>query len=135
MAEESVPSKAPENFRDLVYNMVRQIPFARVASYGQVADLVGYPKHSRLVGSVLKVREHYAESSQHDSQNQTLTDETIPWHRVVNGKGGISPRSAGPLASERQIERLRAENITVETFGHLDPGKVDMLQYGWEGPA
>lgn len=52
---ESPPSKAPENFKDLVYDMVRRIPPSRVASYGQIAELVGYPKHSRLVGSVLKV--------------------------------------------------------------------------------
>lgn len=49
------PSKAPENFRELVYDMVRQIPVSRVASYGQIAELLGYPKHSRLVGSCLKV--------------------------------------------------------------------------------
>lgn len=66
---------------------------------------------------------------------KNLTDESVPWHRVVNSKGGISPRSDGPLASERQIERLREENVTVETVGLLEPGRVDMLQYGWEGPA
>lgn len=55
MAEETSPSRAPENFKELVYDMIRQIPYARVASYGQIAGLVGYPRHSRLVGSVLKV--------------------------------------------------------------------------------
>lgn len=48
-------SRAPDDFRDLVYAMVRRIPESRVASYGQIAALVGYPKHARLVGSVLKV--------------------------------------------------------------------------------
>lgn len=56
----------------------------------------------------------------------------VPWQRVINGRGCISPREAGPLASARQVERLRAEGVTVEEFGM--ERRVDMVQYGWEGP-
>lgn len=53
--EDGGTSRAPDNFRDLVYAMVRRIPRTRVASYGQIAQWVGYPNHARLVGTCLKV--------------------------------------------------------------------------------
>ncbi|ORY80517.1 6-O-methylguanine DNA methyltransferase, partial [Protomyces lactucae-debilis] len=107
-------------FRELVYNKVKEIPRGRCTSYGTVAALVGYPRHSRLVGSCLK----------------TCTDETVPWQRVVSSIGIISPREAGPLATQRQAELLRSEGVHVdaidqgEGFGG-DGGKVDMVSYGW----
>lgn len=52
---EEAPSKAPPDFAELVYALVRQIPESRVCTYGQIAEWTGYPKHARLVGAVLKV--------------------------------------------------------------------------------
>ncbi|GAA5850642.1 hypothetical protein JCM8547_001942 [Rhodosporidiobolus lusitaniae] len=43
------------DFNAKVYDMVRQIPEGKVASYGQIAKLIGHPRHSRLVGTALKV--------------------------------------------------------------------------------
>ena len=37
----------------LILNVIVQIPQGKVASYGQVAQLAGLPKHARLVGRVL----------------------------------------------------------------------------------
>ncbi|GAA6028141.1 hypothetical protein JCM8097_006876 [Rhodosporidiobolus ruineniae] len=43
------------DFNDKVYTCVRRIPEGRVASYGQIAKLINHPRHSRLVGTALKV--------------------------------------------------------------------------------
>ena len=57
--------------------MICRIPEGKVATYGQIAKLVGYPNHSRYIGRAL---------SQLENGSKT------PWHRVVNAKGKISPR-------------------------------------------
>lgn len=56
----------------------------------------------------------------------------MPWQRVINARGCISPREAGPLASQRQVQKLIEEGVSVEEFG-LEK-RVDLVQYGWEGP-
>lgn len=78
-------SRAPDDFRDLVYAMVRRIPESRVASYGQIAALVGYPKHARLVGSVLKVNFMLPFSFPLFSPFSTLPNPVIVW--ALRGKG------------------------------------------------
>ena len=65
-----------EAFRKEVYNVVASIPSGRVLSYGQIAWLVGCPRHARLVGKVL-----YGVSEA----------ENLPCHRVVNGNGRTAP--------------------------------------------
>lgn len=63
-----------------LYAVISRIPRGRVATYGQIAHLAGIPGHARLVGYALN----------------TLPSHTrVPWHRVVNAKGGISLRSSG----------------------------------------
>lgn len=54
MSEDSA-NRAPPDFADLVYDLVRQIPESQVCTYGQIAELLGYPRHARLVGTSLKV--------------------------------------------------------------------------------
>ena len=49
MAESIVKELAP-----MIFQVIAQIPYGRVASYGQIARLAGIPKHARLVGYVLK---------------------------------------------------------------------------------
>ena len=69
--------------------VVRQIPRGRVATYGQIAWIVGAAS-PRMAGYAL---------------GGLPPDTDIPWQRVVNGQGGISPRG-DPLATERQRRRL-----------------------------
>ena len=65
-----------------IYDMVRRIPEGRVATYGQIAKLVGFPRHARQIGYAL------ASLDNHNS---------VPWHRVVNAKGKVSPKRNGWL--------------------------------------
>lgn len=60
-----------------VYRMVARIPKGKVATYGQIARLIGYPRHSRHIGRALA---------------QLTGAHQIPWQRVINAKGKISSR-------------------------------------------
>jgi methylated-DNA-protein-cysteine methyltransferase-like protein len=99
---------------ELIYSVVRRIPAGTVATYGQVAALAGLDGHARQVGYAL----HH------------LGDTTdVPWHRVVNARGEISPRSAGD-SHELQRHLLEAEGIALS----LD-GRIDLREYAWKERA
>ena len=80
-----------------MYAAVQAIPRGRVATYGQVAAMVGVPRGARAVGWALRAL-------------STAAERSVPWHRVVGAGGRISPR-AGP-GPEQQRRRLRAEGVT-----------------------
>ncbi len=99
-----------------IYAVVRRIPRGRVATYGQVAVLAGLPRQPRLVGYAL---------------HALPAGTTIPWHRVINAKGGISPRrweADGGIALQRL--RLEAEGVTFDHRGH-----TSLERFGWRPRA
>lgn len=98
---------APSGFFRRVYGIVRRIPSGRVATYGQVAALAGTPRGARAVGWALRALDERAAAS-------------VPWHRVVNAAGAISPRPG--LSPEIQRQRLRAEGVRFRK-GHVDLGR------------
>jgi methylated-DNA-protein-cysteine methyltransferase-like protein len=94
-----------------IYAAVRRIPRGRVATYGQMARLAGLPGQARLVG--------YALSALGDGSR-------VPWHRVVNARGAISPRrDGGPMAT---VQRLRLERERVRFDGQ---GRIRLGVYQW----
>ncbi len=89
---------------DSIYRAVRRIPRGRVASYGQIAELAGLEGHARQVGYAL----------------HALPDGSrVPWHRVINAKGEISPRSAGD-SHELQRMLLDAEGVKFDERGRVE---------------
>ncbi len=87
-----------------IYEVVRKIPYGRVATYGQVAMLAGNPRWARVVG--------YALHNNPDPQN-------IPCYRVVNREGRVAPSFA--FGGENvQRELLEKEGIVFEYDGHID---------------
>ncbi len=95
------------------YEVVRRIPPGRVATYGQVARLAGYPGYARQVGYALfRLQGH-------------KTD--IPWHRVINAQGRISYSPFRLGYDELQKVLLQAEGIPFDAEGH-----VDLQQFGWD---
>ena len=108
MPAKSLKRTEPEaplpDFRTLVLAVVAKIPKGKLASYGQVAALAGYPQRPRQVGMVLS----------------GLPEGTkLPWHRVVNTRGYVPSRGRWWGAFE-QIGRLRDEGIDVDDLGNLD---------------
>ena len=98
-----------EGFFDRVYDLVGQIPRGRVATYGQVATLLGVPRGARAVGWALRALPQGRQKA-------------VPWHRVVGAGGRISPRAGGgPLVQRR---RLRAEGV------RFHGARVDLDRHG-----
>jgi methylated-DNA-protein-cysteine methyltransferase related protein len=98
------PEVTSPDFRALVLAVVKRIPKGKLASYGQVAALAGFPRRPRQVGMVLS----------------GLPEGTkLPWHRVVNTRGYVPSRGRWWGAFE-QIGRLRDEGIEVDDLGNLD---------------
>jgi methylated-DNA-protein-cysteine methyltransferase related protein len=95
-----------------IYAVVRQIPAGKVASYGQIARIVGNCT-PRMVGYAMA-----AETGEHD----------VPWHRVINAQGKISLRADGGGAQEQRA-RLEQEGIAFDS-----QQRVNWLTVGWEGP-
>ncbi len=96
-------------FYDAVWTAVGAIPYGKVASYGQIAALSGFPNHARAVGKAL---------------SQLPTDTTIPWYRVVNSQGRIS----FPVSSEKYLEQqglLLAEGVEIKN------GKISLRSTQW----
>jgi methylated-DNA-protein-cysteine methyltransferase related protein len=102
------------HFFEQVYLVVKQIPRGKVASYGQIAALLGHPRAARTVG--------WALNALTESQ-----DPSIPWQRVINHSGRITIARAG-LDPEVQRRLLEEEGIEFD-----QNGDVDMRRYGWHG--
>ena len=92
------------------YEIVRQIPAGKVATYGQVARLAGMPRCARTVG--------YAMAGCRDS--------TIPCHRVVDRFGGTK-RCFDTYAPGTQRALLEAEGVLFRS-----DGTVDLAQCQWK---
>ena len=94
-----------------IYVAVARVPRGRVVTYGQIAHKVTGAT-PRVVG--------YAMAALPDRS-------TVPWHRVVNHRGGISPRSGGDGAWVQRA-LLEAEGIRFR-----DNGCMDLERYRWSG--
>ena len=75
---------------------------------------------------------HLPSFDPNEPQRHFFHDENVPWQRVVNAKGGISPRGDGGLGAARQVSKLRAEGIEVHDGRAGDESWVDLRgTCGW----
>lgn len=101
-----MPKVVTPGFHARVYAVVRTVPEGCVTTYGDVASALGSPRVARHVGWALSA----------------LTDDSVPWHRVINAKGEISGR--GDLGrADLQRHLLEAEGVTFRNH------KVDLKQH------
>lgn len=98
-------------FRAAVYEAVKEVPFGKVATYGQIAMMSGHRGAARAVGNALHVNPYFG---------------TVPCHRVVNASGRLAPDFAfgGADAQKRMLE---GEGIEVSD------GCVDLEKYQYRG--
>ncbi len=94
-----------------VYQIIRQIPPGKVATYGQLARLAGHPRHARHIGRLLANAPH---------------SENLPWHRVVNGQGQISQRG---MDGSDEFQRILLEEEGI-AFGLS--GRISLAKYQWQ---
>jgi alkylated DNA nucleotide flippase Atl1 len=95
-----------------IHDVVRRIPPGRVSTYGDVAVIAGLPGHARLVGYALHALPDHS---------------TVPWHRVVNFRGGLSVGRAHPGAEIVQRQRLEAEGVQFD-----GGGRVPLKRFRWQ---
>lgn len=113
----------PITYYRIVWEIVRQIPVGKVATYGQIATMIPTPQGVNAVDY-----EKLAPRWVGDAMNAVsrVDDPSIPWHRVINGKGEISlPEDSVSAAIQRA--RLRHEG-SMEN----DAEQVDLDRYLWE---
>jgi len=95
-----------------IYAVIRRIPEGRVATYGQVATLAGLPRRARLVGAALR---------------NTPEDVSVPWQRVINAGGRVSPRSGLGMEEGYQRHLLEEEGVRFD-----ERGRIDLERFGWD---
>ena len=98
------------SLKEEIWQLVASIPAGRVATYGQLARLAGFPNHARYVGATLR---------------QLPKGSTLPWFRVLKSNGELA-FPAGSPAWKRQKKRLEAEGILMKGM------KVPLRKYQYD---
>jgi methylated-DNA-protein-cysteine methyltransferase related protein len=93
-----------------IYEVVREIPPGRVATYGQIATVVGPPVTARQVGDAMAALRHGSPGL------------SIPWQRVINAQGKVS-------TGRHQQKLLEQEGVVFNA-----KGCTDLRHFGWQGP-
>ena len=97
------------NLKQIILQVVHQIPAGKIATYGQIAEMAGIPRAARLAGNALK---------------SLPAKSTIPWHRVVNAQGRISLPESNP-SYQKQLQRLKAEGVLMKNK------RINLTEYPW----
>ena len=95
-----------------IHNIIKQIPSGKVATYGQIASLVGPGMPARIVGYAL---------------HGLPENNDVPWHRVINSQGKISYSSSRKAHDSLQRMLLEDEGIQ---FGST--GRINLEKFLWE---
>lgn len=94
-----------DTFFTSVYSIVAQIPYGKVASYGQIARMLDSPRSARIVGYAMR-----------------NCPDTLPWYRVIKTDGSISSGVMEDLCKDL----LQDEGVTF-----LPDGRIDMQIFQW----
>ena len=95
-------NETEQNWRDLVYAFVGQIPPASVCTYGEIAEYLGVTP--RMVGSAMR---------------ECPVD--LPWHRVVGAGGRIATAKRSPELAQLQLQRLTEEGVIIKNLRVIMP--------------
>ncbi len=97
------------DFKLQVIELIKAVPPGKVATYGQIARMAGHARGARLVSYIL-----HALSEKHG----------LPWHRIVNRRGGISLKPGYGYELQRVL--LEREGVAFDAAG-----LIDLNKYGW----
>ena len=104
-----------ESFDQRVWQAVMRIPPGQLATYGQIAELIGAAGCARQVGWALR---------------RLALPSAVPWHRVVNAQGRISMSLSREGSDWMQRDLLLAEGIPVDAEGRLPLARFRWLPTG-----
>lgn len=105
-----------QQFQSLVWDLVRRIPRGHVATYGQIALMLPPPG--------VDIEAYRAFGPRWVGGAMANCPDDVPWQRVINSKGEISPRPG----ADRQRELLEEEGVVFN-----EKNKVDLKKFGWTG--
>src|SRR5512138_1206528 len=114
MAFSSPPD--PQAFNEQVWQLVRQVPRGKVATYGQIALMIP-PPAGVAQDSYRSLAPRWVGSA------MAACPDDVPWQRVINSQGKISQRPG----AQKQRQLLEAEGVAFVN------DKVDLKRYGWGG--
>ena len=103
------------SFDQRVYAAVSRVPRGQLATYGQIAAVIGAYGQARQVGWALR---------------RLPLPSSVPWHRVVNAQGRISFTASREGSDWMQRTLLQAEGIPVDAEGRLP-----LAQFRWQAPS
>ncbi len=112
-AKRAAPGASASSY-ERIWRVAARIPRGRVITYGQLAELAGLPRAARQAGYAL---------------HALPSGSRVPWQRVVNARGEVSPRSdaGGELVQRVLLER---EGVRFDARG-----RIDLARYGWRPRA
>jgi methylated-DNA-protein-cysteine methyltransferase-like protein len=106
-AGSSAKTAAPDRPFERVWKIVKRIPRGRVATYGQISDIIDRRLTPVGVGWAIRAAGEHA----------------IPWHRVINGRGTVSTDGEHPGLQRAMLE---AEGVRFD-----GSARVDLERFGW----
>ncbi len=106
-------------YHSKVWDLVRQIPHGKVATYGQIALMIPPP-------AGVEFETYKAFGPRWVGSAMAACPDDVPWQRVINSKGEISERPG----AQKQKELLLEEGVVFN-----DKGRIDLKKYGWKGPG
>jgi methylated-DNA-protein-cysteine methyltransferase related protein len=106
-----------QEYHERVWQLVRRVPRGRVATYGQIALMLPAP-------AGVDFETYKAFGPRWVGGAMAACPDDVPWQRVINSQGKISPRPGG---AEKQRILLEQEGIV------FVKDKVDLRKYGWNG--
>jgi len=102
------------DFYQRVYDLVRKIPPGNIATYGQIAAMLGSPQAARTVGYAL------------NALRTSAVFPPVPWQRVINAQGRISLPPGGGYEIQRDL--LAEEEVIAD-----EEDTYDFTRYRWNG--
>ena len=104
------PGEQDSSLRELIWQIVATIPRGKVATYGQIARLCGYPSHARYVGTTMK---------------NLPKGSKLPWHRVLRSNGELAfPVASAPYKKQKDL--LEREKVIFRNY------KVPLREFRWD---
>jgi methylated-DNA-protein-cysteine methyltransferase-like protein len=96
-------------FSHRIKQLIKAIPYGKVATYGQIASHAGNSRASRQVAWIL-----------HSSSKK----DGLPWHRVINSKGRISLPPQGGYEVQKKL-------LEIEGIAFKENGSIDLDTFLW----
>lgn len=106
----------PKLFNERVWQLVRQVPRGKVATYGQIALMLPPP-------AGVDFDSYRAFAPRWVGSAMAACPDDVPWQRVINSQGKISQRPG----AEKQRQLLEAEGVV------FVKDRIDLKKYGWRG--